>query len=137
MKALHQRALDLYDILDRHATEEEGQKVFRGSITQAFRELEISQSHYSNVQKLLVAAGAIELVQRGARGIPSVFVLHGKPEAETFSPIPLTGVPKPDMFALAQAVKDIQRQIGGLDIVRALADLEKRVGKLEKKGQDA
>ena len=127
----------LYDYLDSKAVEEEGERLFRGSIVAAYDELKISHSHYSNVQKLLVNSGAIELIQRGARGIQSVYQLHGRPDSEELRNVHLTKPGRLDTVALEQRVADIQRQIGGLDIVAALADLEKRLGVLESHGEKA
>jgi hypothetical protein len=126
-----ERATMLYDHLDSKAVDEDGGRFFRGSIVAAYDELGISHSHYSTVQRLLVVSGAMELIQRGARGIESVYLLHGRPDPDKLRKLSLT---KPDnraTVALEQRVADIQRQIGGLDIVQALADLEKRLGELE------
>lgn len=127
-----ERALMLYDYLESKAVEDDIEgRVFRGSIVAAYDELKISHSHYTTVQRMLVESGAMELVQRGARGIESVYRLNGRPDPENLRKLSLT---KPDnraTVALEQRVADIQRQIGGLDIVQALADLEKRLAVLE------
>ena len=122
----------LYDHLDANAVEEDDVRIFRGSIVKAYDDLGISHSHYSNVQKMLVESGAIEMLQRGARGIESVYQLNGRPSPEKLRKSPLTKTNSRATVALEQRIADIQRQIGGLDIVAALADLEKRLGKLEK-----
>lgn len=66
----------------------------------------------------------------------SVYYLHGRPDPEVFSAVHLTTTPKVDTLALQQRLADIQRQIGGLNIVEVLANIESRVGQVEKRLSD-
>lgn len=128
----------LYAHMDSEAVDEDGDRIWRGRITAIARNLGIPTGTYGKVIKQLRMMGCIEQVVRGSRGIAlSVFVLHYPPTAERFQDFGagnLTGGPNLDR--LAADVENLKRQIGGLNIVSALAEFEDRLGKIERQLQD-
>lgn len=129
-KPIHDFALRLYDSMAEHAKESDDGH-FHGSITAVFRELGSSNSSYTPITRLLLSTGAITCLQRGARAIESVYALGERPTEEELLSVALTTKAKPDTLLLQQQVNDIDKRIGRLDIVEALASLEARVSKLE------
>ena len=74
------------------------------------------------------------MMQRGARGAPTVLVLHSPPTLETWATLPDSDLTtRPDAATiLEQRVDDLTKQIGGIDIAEALKNLETRIQKLER-----
>lgn len=133
VKQIHGYALELYDALHEQGSDEgEDGRVFRGSITKAFQTLGISNGYYTSTQRLLASLGAIETVQRGARGIETVIQLHDRPTLEELAAVTLTKPTSAATLALDQRLSDIEKRIGRLDIVKALAELEARIATIEK-----
>ncbi len=137
-KPLHLNALRLYDKMEEQAqSHEDGH--FHGSIVQLFATLGISNGSYSPITGLLKQMGAITQLQRGARGIESVYQLGGRPTVEDLlstvvsSPSDLTKLTKADMLVVVQQLTDIEKRIGRLDIVEALVNIERRISALEQK----
>ncbi len=135
-KPLHLNALRLYDKMYEQAqSTEDG--YFHGSIVQQFATLGISNGSYSSITGMLKQVGAITQLQRGARGIESIYQLGGRPTVEelssVLSPSDLTKLTKADMLVVVQQLTDIEKRIGRLDIVQALVDMERRISALEQK----
>jgi len=126
-------ALDFYKLLTQRAVSEDGVLEFRGSIVEAFRSLGISQSYYSPITRGLYDSGAMSMKQRGARGTVSIIVLHEQPTAATWIKSRLTTRSKPATLS-EQQLEDILQQLGGINIVEALANHEARIKALEQQG---
>ncbi len=130
IKPLHANALQLYD---RMLEEADDDNLFTGSITATFRNLGISNGNYTIVTRLLNGIGAITCLQRGARSLPSIYRIGKRPTPEELSSVTLTSKPRADTVLLEQRLADMEKRIGRLDIVLALANIETRVGDLEAK----
>lgn len=108
------------------------QPVFRGSISALYREAKISQSLYTRIFDTLNEAGCITTLQRGAREIPSIIVLHSEPSESQF-----TGrggrrlTADPEAATLAGKVRALEKNVGGLNIVEMFRDIENRLSRLE------
>jgi hypothetical protein len=131
--ALLRHAENFYQALEDASVVEEVEgndlRIFRGSTIKIFRALGISQSYYSRVIKGLGENGCITQLQRGARTQPSVLVLHNSPNAQEFAK-PLGGK-RVDAVLLAQRLDNIQANIGGLDIAKALVELQNQINALK------
>lgn len=121
----------VYDALAEEATTgENGALIWEGRIVEAFGKLRISNAHYSRVMGTLQEVGAIEQLQKGARGVPSVYALHFRPEVEV--PTGESPLTKPTNFdKLASRVTGLERRLDGIDLKVLLANLESRVKRLE------
>jgi hypothetical protein len=130
-------ASKFYDLMDKGAFNEDvtnGRKarVFRGSVTSLFKQLGASQAYYSKVRKALIESGCMTILQQGARGLPTVIVLHGKPERETFVQSRESDLTKRlDGAILSQRVDNLERRLGGLDPQETALNFEKRLRELE------
>ncbi len=131
LRPLHNHALQLYDLMAERAKESDDGN-YHGSITATFQELGTSNGSYSAITGLLQTLGAITCLQRGARGIESIYTLGGRPTEEDFLSVALTAKANPAMLLVQQQLNDIDTRIGRLNVVEALANLESRVAKLEK-----
>lgn len=125
----------LYERMNSEATIEENLKVWRGKVISTCLELGIPEGSYSKVVNKLRSMGCIEQVMRGYRGsAPSVFTLQYPPTSEVWDrsisgTIPLTDGPTLDR--MAAMLEDLRRQIGGVNLVDALVNIEERLSKLE------
>lgn len=126
-----------YELLDSKAADEVIQernlRVFRGYLTEAFRETSLPIAYYSPVINLLSANECIVTVSKGARGVESITVLLRPPTAvdewqESFEK-PLTG--NLQAARLRQDVDALLKSVGGLDVIEALRNIEGRIKVLE------
>jgi len=109
-------------------------EVYRGSVVELFKKLHISFTYYSRIFRALEGNGCITQLQKGARGVDSIYVLHYPPMGEDWdeesSTRPLTRHSEFD--TLTQRVENLEKRLGGLDIVNALADIQSQVDTLSK-----
>lgn len=126
----------VYNALDERAVIKENEKVFSGAVAQVYSMLGISQSYYGPIFQTLEDVGAVLKLQRGGRGVDTVFVLRGLPEVwpeglgwNGRNNKPLTSSTKYDTLLLD--VRRIQEQIGTLDLVGLLVNLEQRLSRIE------
>lgn len=132
----------VYKALDERATyrDNEGvkERVFVGAVTPVYKLLNISQAYYGPIFKTLEDVGAILKVQTGARGIDTIIVLRGLPEAwptglgwDGSKSRPLT-----EDSRYGRILRDVQEmqdgKIGGVNVLLALSELEQRIIVLEK-----
>lgn len=129
--AVFRHSQSLYDALDARSTVEIVRdtpiKVFRGSITEIYRQTGISQSYYSKVTKALADNGCITYLQRGGRGLETVVALHHPPLEHEWN-VPQTSLMERGAFGiLTQRLNNIDESLGGLDVKKALVDLQTQV----------
>lgn len=135
MGKVFEYATDFFEALNAAATTESANgkevRVFRGSIVETYRRLNISQAYYSEVRNGLINSGCISIMQQGARGVLSVVYLHQQPEEKAFEAakdILLTKAPEADI--LVQQLEDLKRLIGSVNIPEALLNFEHRFTEL-------
>lgn len=127
----------LYREMSERAKKEEirGVKVnaFRGSITSLYRELGFSYTYYGDIRRALERSGCITLVQRGTSTQDSIIVLHRAPDRQAWqSESEDLTAPLHDAM-LRQEIDDIKSQLGGINIVDAFTDVERRLNELDAK----
>lgn len=116
----------------------EGQTIWRGRIVDTCIQLGIPQGGYNRVLNLLRKLECIELIERGFRGDTlTSYRLLKPPTAEAFAESFVKSAPgdltrRPSLDRLSQTVKDIDDNIGGINIPKALKVLEDRIVKLER-----
>lgn len=105
--------------------------VWRGRLIATCDDLGIPRGSYQRVVRALRNSQCVEQSERGFRGVSlSVFTLHHPPTPEVQadlkdSPAPLTTAPSLDR--LSAEVRDVQRQLGGINIPEALIEVERRL----------
>lgn len=124
----------LYARMDLEATQDNTDRVWRGRLIVTCRELGIPDGSRGKVVSKLRSMGCVEQVMRGYRGNAlTVFILHHPPTTERFEE-PEDGylTSGPSLDTIAHALEDMRRQLGGVNLVSALANIEQRLLKLEK-----
>ena len=127
-------ALALYEAMEKEADD----GVYEGKVVETFNRLRISGAHYTPLFTSLKELGCIELLERGVRGRPTRYRLHGPPREDAYEnryQAGLTNEPSPATLFLSeleQRVSNIERRLEGLDIKGIVVNYEERIGKLEK-----
>jgi hypothetical protein len=133
MKAVIRHALAVYNVLnDSSKLEDIGQeksaRIFRGKITDVFRSTGIGQSYYTSVFNQLETQGCITILQRGARSVESVIVLHRPPTVEGYVAESKSALTDAERYAnLRDDVEALKTLVGGIHIGEALKEVEQRL----------
>lgn len=118
----------LYRAMERQANAE---GLWEGKIISLAMSIGIAMGSYSRVVNTLRRLGCVELIEQGSRGKPSIYRMVKPPTQEVWeSSAPdrtedLTRPPSLDI--LSAQVEDLKRQLGGINVVEALAELEQQV----------
>lgn len=127
MASLYDHTVDFYERL-LHLSEIEDidgepTKVFRGKVTEVYRELGISQTHYSNIRKALIELGCIVIIRQGARDYESIIALYRIPEEVGFRNLVTTGLTASGGTArIVSRVEVIEKSLGGIDVKKAFIE---------------
>lgn len=139
MDATYGYCRDFYNLLESKAEMEMVNgvplKLFRGPLTGVYKELGIGQSYYSMINRTLREMGCVTLMRRGARGSDSVLALHHPPDETEFLFSQSRRLTDPPPAAkLTERIERLERRLGGVDIGKALNEIDERLTKLEKGG---
>lgn len=140
-----QHCITMYNALnDRARTQdlESGVKarIFAGSYSEVWESTGISRTYYTSIRNALERHDAIQILQRGGRGADTVIVLNDLPKRWDVSGW-LDGTdkdltPRPDYAMLEARVEALEKLLGGINVVVALAEFESRVVNLEKSNRN-
>src|SRR4051794_28548857 len=134
MSVVFKHAVALYDLLCQSAKEDEDTELltFRGSITEVWRSLGVSQAYYSQVRRFLLESECISIVQQGARNTDSIIVLHRQPQADEWEVAQSDLTERVTIATLHQEVRNLKRLLGGIHLPDLVIDLDKRIRELER-----
>jgi len=127
-------AVQLYEAMDNQA--EDG--IYVGKVVDTFNSLHISGSHYTTLFNALKELGCIELLDRGVRGRPTRYRMHGPPDEAAYDTryeSGLTAGEKPATVSVTELEKRIatlEGRLKGLQIKQVLVNYEERIVALEK-----
>lgn len=137
----------LYSRLEQAALTDKttGDLIWRGKIIDAALSIGIPIGSYARVVNALRTLGCIDQIERGFRNRPSVYHLVYPPTPEVWAvhaperTEDLTSAPSLDILAgqLEDVRQQLETQLGGLNIVEALRELERRIKNLEGQGLTA
>lgn len=137
MNTDYKYTLEFYRLLESNAERELIDDielmVFRGALTKLFKGLGVSQSYYSKVMDALKDLGSITVLKRGARGVDSIVAVHSEPIEIDFlmrGSNRLTS--SPQAARLSERVADLEKRLGGMSIVDAIDNLDRRLKALER-----
>jgi len=116
--------------------------VWEGYTTHLMSDLKIPVPYYGKILDALQRMGCATQLQRGGGTSPSKWVVHKAPTLEAYIEIkPQLGGIRGGKNAttdqlLEQRVTDIEKRIGNIDIVKALADLQTAINRLKESETD-
>lgn len=112
-----------------------GDYIFEGKVAALYDTLGISRTYYSRMMEVLQENGSIEYIQKGTRHYQSRIRMHAEPTPEEIEAYTdLTRVIPASRVSgrnLDSRVSQIERRLGSLDVVEALANMESRLRTLE------
>lgn len=134
---------DCATLYARMEAEADEYHVWRGKIVDSCLTIGIALGSYSRVVNALRKLGCIDLIEQGYRGRPTVYRLAYPPtEAVWRERAPertedLTSAPSLDILSgqFDDLVDMLETRLGGLNIVEALGELEKRIDDLQQQVQ--
>lgn len=127
-ETIARHAISVYHEMERNSTEEGEYKVWRGSLTGVFNELNISRTHYTLIWRILEDGGFISKLTRGGGGRATAVALHFPPEASSLT---LTDASLPATLPLVQRIESLEKQTGGINIVEALMQMQGEIDKIK------
>lgn len=122
-------AIAVYDRMEEVSVERNGMRIFTGSLAEVIKELGISMTYYSRIFRLLYDHGYCALGDRGGRAKPSTVLLLRRPERDELLALTTDGTD--DMVSLVTRLEALESSIGGIHVVGALKELERRIQRLE------
>lgn len=126
-------ALDAVSI-DKKLESGETARIFAGKYSEVWASTGIAQTYYSPVRRSLIKHGAIHVLQRGGRSTDTVIALLGLPKAWKvegwLDKGDLTNAA--DYATLSAAIRELATNQGGINIPKALIEIEKRLVSVEK-----
>lgn len=137
-ETLLKSSIGFYEQLEKLANTENDILVFRGSLVMAYKETGLPNAYYSQIRRLLLDQGCLEIVLAGNRTHESVVALHKAPNEipEDFTLGPLTRAADVDKLrAEVETLKAWREGFHGLDVVKALSNIEIRLLNLEKQSR--
>lgn len=128
-----------YNTLDDRATDKEVNgrivRIFAGSYTEAWKASGVAQTYYSPVRKALERHEAIVVLQRGTNQADTVIHLRGLPDEwdvagwRNDSRLTSAGI----AATILADVQEIKSKLGGINILEALQEVERRLNELDEK----
>lgn len=134
---LHSYAAAFYAEMVDNADEQiiRGNKyiVWNGFIGETCRKLDIPKGTENRILKPLTDMGCIEVLVRGATSHPTVIVLFKPPTEELWEQIRQTPslTRAPSLAKMRVELRDIQRQLGGVNLTKVVKNFEDRISKVE------
>ena len=140
VRAIFRHTIRFYDTLDAKAVEEDGIRVFRGHPTTIVtEEMKLPIPYYSKMRQALITIGCIQQIKRGSAKSKSEWVLVRRPEDADFDSVDPDESRNIDAntFRLYQLATDaalatIEQRLGGLDVARALVDMQQEIDDLKR-----
>lgn len=134
----------LYERMESESTievvDDKSVKVWSGALLATCRSIGIPDGSYKRVIDALRRLKCLEQLSVGKRNTPSVFLLQSPPGASVWEQARgelkgLTQAPTLDRLSgeVETLREQIKTQLGGLNIVEALIEIEKRLSKVEKR----
>lgn len=115
--------------------------LWEGSIAAIFRELNITQGYHTHIMRLLERTDCLRQKRRGSRNVLSQYVLLKDPRTIAEADWPsINSIVKSNSEGLTKAstahilleqrTKALEDKLQGLDVARALADLQSQIDQL-------
>jgi hypothetical protein len=133
-EAMEKESFDVYDDIEGGGTKAP-YKRYEGFTSHLFQELGIAVPNYGPVLDLLRAMGCITQERRGGGPSPSVWRLWKRPTPEDFErahkTMPQAQIKVRKEQHEEQRILDLQKQLGGLDVPKALIELQSQINVLK------
>lgn len=116
------------------------ERIWEGKIIDACTSIGITVGSYSRVVNALRRLGCIEQVEQGYRGKPSIYRVNYPPTPEVWrdhAPERTEDLTKgPSSDTMSRRLRDLEKQLGNINLVEALMGLEKKIDTLHQEFQE-
>lgn len=139
--ALWGHTLRVYEAMaaEAESVQEDGKPaslVYEGYITHLFRDCNVPVPMYGDVLRVLKRMECIVQLKRGGGGAKSRWAITGVAELDSFMEangqlIAKTSTSRGKTTQLEQQVDDIRKSIGGLDVVKALSEMQHQLNEMQ------
>lgn len=123
--------LAVYKAMQEDSIEQEGHRVYVGKLSKLVSDLAISSTWYSPIFRTLYDGGYAALEDRGGRNKPSTVVLMRSPTKDEL--LGLTNREPGPILSTMKRLEAIEHSLGGMYVVGALKEVERRLKALEQK----
>lgn len=130
-EALATHIVSVYHAMEENSIEQDDLRIYHGSLSKLIPDLGISMTYYKPIFRTLYDNGYCALGSRGGRDKPSSVILIRPPEKDELKD--LTNESDGPIVSLVTRIETIESSLGGLHVVSALYELEKRLVALEEK----
>lgn len=128
-ESLAAHIVSVYGAMEENASNVDDIKIYEGSVATLIRELGISMTFYSPIFRALYDGGYCAMGDRGGRGKPSTVVLLRRPEKDEL--MALTASKGYATLSLVKRLENLESNTGGMNVVGALQELERRLIAIE------
>lgn len=128
-ESLATHIISVYNAMEEVSTEVDDVRIYEGALSRLIRELGISMTFYSPIFRALYDGGYCALGDKGGRDKGSTVVLLRKPQKDEL--LALTAEEGYAIVSLVNRLELLEYNTGGMFIVGALQEMEKRLVKLE------
>jgi hypothetical protein len=122
--------ISVYNAMEEVSIEVDDIRIYEGALSRLIRELGISMTFYSPIFRALYDGGYCALGDKGGREKGSTVVLLRRPQKDEL--LALTASEGYAIVSLVNRMETLEANTGGMYIVGALQEMERRLVKLEK-----
>jgi len=119
----------VWQAMHEESTVEEDYRVYTGKLSELVKGLGISGTYYTPIFRTMYDLEFAALLDRGGRNKPSTVALLSEPTLNNLKGL-TTGSSTP-IVSLVTRLDTLEKSIGGMHIVGALEEIEKRLEALE------
>lgn len=127
-ETLANHIIAVYRAMEAESVVVDGNRLYIGSLSVLIRSL-ASSTYYAPITRALYDGGYAALLDRGGRSKPSTLILLREPQEDEL--MALTIDPASPTLSLVNRIEQIEASLGGMDIVKALTEVDARLHKIE------
>lgn len=120
----------VYKAMKEDSVERDNYHVYVGRLSDLVAGLSISSTWYSRIFRALYDGGYAVLEDRGGRNKPSTVILLREPTVKEL--LALTISDQDPIMSTVKRLENIERSLGGVYVVGALREVERRLAAVEK-----
>lgn len=132
-KKLAEHIIAVYNAMDAEAVDIDDNKLYIGSLAVLVRSI-ASSTYYAPITRALYDGGYAALLDRGGRSKPSTLLLLRQPQEDEL--MALTMEAETPILTLINRIELVESNLGGMNVPKALTEVERRLQLLESKGTE-
>lgn len=107
--------LAVYDYMDEHSIDKNGDPIYEGKTTEIIRVLGLSNNYYTPIFRYLTGGNYVTQIRRGGGGATSIYQLNGRPDPDDFDELlTKTGAQNTKASKALQSVAAMRQEVSRL-----------------------